>query len=384
MFNRLLLTDLVLPPHIIGLPNVRGHCFLTTVLVMLMRSHSFVRCLFRVNQEVTSDVNSGVELNPLNRDVLYSFGEVPFLWTRAFFRFFRLYLKVSRSGRLDLLNLPLGLWPHYGSGDATKVKPDVDLSLDNLMMLICRLLGNFVRADYLSPGGKEEVFYSDLMLQLRRESSEFVLTAHVLLSVSFVCADCESQFDNHPVALPYVFLRDFLGSGVSGFCDFIADFVHLLPQQLITCIGSFGGKICNSDRLSFSSHEIVSIPSLLVFRFPDLGSSGISGQMTPDELTITWSSEILHYRRIAYSCDYRVYDGGVDSESFRFPTSSEAFLGWHSIAHVLTTRGWLEYNNGREGLPSPALLGGHTSYSLVFYDMDNSFVPEPSICFEEK
>ncbi|XP_053214877.1 uncharacterized protein LOC128398085 [Panonychus citri] len=373
LFKTLNVYNHLKPPHLIGMPNLRGHCFATSVLIPLFNSSAFTQMLSAEGFRLCSLINHHGIRRPTLRDVIISQSPNSLFWTQALYELYRLYLKFSFKGSLICNNIHPGLVEGFLKPSLDK--PLNDLRMDHRFILLIRHLAEFSNPEYFKPEGREEVFLADLFTNLCSEWNDFAEKFTTIVVVPTKCASCNLVDLNHPVFVPYIpilgFRLDFESIDLTTYVYWPN---HWAPYFLKGCTNRISGNICGGKLEVSGDFKVLSFPDVLIFRCPGPSQHYRLSIPMLDDLSFLFNEKDFIYSRIGYSCDFPCFksSSGFDYEDiYHRPEPGDVENGWHSTCHIHTTTGWLEQNNGSISECPVDLTESYTETSLIFYELKN-------------
>ncbi|XP_025018520.1 uncharacterized protein LOC107371371 [Tetranychus urticae] len=367
----------IMPPYLIGFPNIRGHCFLIAAVLPVFYSFPIMQRLFRINCQSVLEVNLGLGLKrPSKRPRI----ETPRMWIQSLLKCYHDFHKVSSKGYYDMVNLGYlqkRIFPESRSNPELPdrpVNPRYDIMLDvALIKGICNMLGNYCDTDYLKPGGDECQAYGFIMTKLCATNPELYGEIMFRFKANFVCGNCCGGPYTHEFALPYISVpvnKNFQ----SLFNEPIA---LATAQRLSRTHGEpyhCPGRLRDIDFCEFLEH-----PEVLCVRY-EFGKSDEEINV-PDKLTLVVKGETKKYKRLCSSVVIKCYEN-IEGEPyppfFRKPSCTDKFTTWHTYLQINTIHGWYEVNNGEIYPVDTRLFKKATPGSMHFYQLKeyDCFLPD--------
>uniref|UniRef100_T1L3Z8 Uncharacterized protein n=1 Tax=Tetranychus urticae TaxID=32264 RepID=T1L3Z8_TETUR len=369
--------EFLMPPYLIGFPNIRGHCYLIAAVLPLLHSYPFIWRLTESFGRASRESNLGIiESAPPRRGKT----ESTYYWTRIIYQLYLQYYKVSSTARLLQVNGPILakrmelapiVFPQY---DANY---QLDLDLDRALVNgVCASLRDFCTNFYATPGGFEEEAYSDILYKLASEDNDWIKEFFIKFSGRYSCGRCtnlpvESEFILPVIRLP----KDMT------FQEGLENLELLFSQQKLHCNNKIGDYICNGVIRRLEDVKTINFPKILSFVVaPDQAER----YSIPDDLTLSNSDHTEEYVRFANSNCFSCWKVKINNvwnsygDLYHVPVDGDVLTGYHTYTTMETTEGFYESNNGVLYTPDSRLLLNVTAGSLHCYQQAayKKFVPK--------
>ncbi|XP_025017048.1 uncharacterized protein LOC112539074 [Tetranychus urticae] len=374
-------SSFMMPPYLIGFPNIRGHCFLIAAVLPIFYSYPIMSKLFKINCQDVLEVNLGLGVKrPSKRPRI----ETPRMWSQSLYRCFKDFHKISRKGFYEMINsgyIEKKVIPESKDDPElpdAPVNPRDDIVLDTLLIRgICNMLGNYCDKDYLKPGGDECQAYGFIMSKLCSSNPELYGDLFFRFKTTSACGNCCNGPYSYEFALPYISVPVNIQ-----FQNILKNPVLLANAQKLSHVHYdplyCPGKLRDIDTCKFLEH-----PEVLCMRY-EFGKSTEEINV-PNNLWLTVNNVSEKYKRLCSSVVIKCYrnEEGEDYPSFyRKPNPTDVFTSWHTYLHVKTIRGWYEVNNGIIYPVDTRLFKKATPGSLHFYQIDRPEFVLPDLCRE--
>uniref|UniRef100_T1K206 4Fe-4S ferredoxin-type domain-containing protein n=1 Tax=Tetranychus urticae TaxID=32264 RepID=T1K206_TETUR len=353
----------ILPSHIIGFPNIRGHCFLISAILPLFHSFPFVHNLIEVFGKLSLRRNHGEQITPPDqRDEI----EVPYYWTNLLFNLYLKYHKVSISGVLNLENAnrlamrlmkaPVVFLPYIGDKGVVE--------LDRLLISgLCSSLRDYCNNFYNEPGGFEKTAFSDIMFKLSSEDVIWQEEFFLQFKCTYYCRRCTSVCPDQRFRVPVINLCPFYE--VQELLDVVE---ALLSCQEIICTKELNGFQCGGAIRKVTTGFITNKPKVICLSAPE--GLNFENIKIPEEIYLTVDGEKIYYERLASSNCFNCWKSKNDKDYGAFYHEYEEgdkLTGGHTYVTMKTTKGFYEINNGMLFTLDTRLFQRITAGSIHFF-----------------
>uniref|UniRef100_T1KT80 USP domain-containing protein n=1 Tax=Tetranychus urticae TaxID=32264 RepID=T1KT80_TETUR len=367
----------VMPPYLIGFPNIRGHCFLIAAVLPIFYSFPIMSRLFRLNCDTVLEVNLGLgRRRPSKRPRI----ETPRMWVQSLYKCYKDFHKISIDGYYEMLNLGYiqkKVLPECRNDPDLPdhpVNPRKDILMDVVLIRgVCNMLGNYCDNDYLKPGGDECQAYGFIMSKLCYSNPELFGEFMFRFKTTSACGNCCGGPFSFEFAVPYINV------------PLATNFQALLRNPVL---------LGNSQKLSHAHYEPLYCPGKLrdidfceYLEHPDIlclryEFGTVDEEINvPNTLWLTVKEESKKYKRLCSSVVIKCYtneQGEAYPPFYRKPIAGDRFDIWHTYLQIRTQHGWYEVNNGEIFPVDTRLFKVATPGSLHFYQSaeNSSFLPD--------
>uniref|UniRef100_T1KZT3 Uncharacterized protein n=1 Tax=Tetranychus urticae TaxID=32264 RepID=T1KZT3_TETUR len=381
----------ILPPFLIGFPNVRGHCYLISAVLPILYSYPILKGIFDGYQFYCK--NSNLDVNCIRmpgKNAGRPVTETPYFWVKILYDLFKDFHKVASEGEMSLVNVPYlqkKLFPELRDDPEfpdRAQKPDRDLLLDSrLIKGLCSIMTAYCDKQFGRPGGDEGNAYRHIISKLVSQLPELCDDLMLSMEVKFLCSYCvggpyESRFTSPVIMVP---------AGM--------DFQTVISQADICAIsqGFYQPHVYNEIRCA---GKVRMVESATFMNRPKVLCFSVSAEKSEDEIAIpstvylTFAKERHVYKLLSSSvcfCCYKSKDGVEYDDFYHEYEEGDQEDGWHTYTHMETKQGAFEVNNGMIYNVDTRVFKVVTPSSMHFYQLEEYSEYKPDLklnCVRDK
>ncbi len=302
--------------------------------------------------------------------------EPEFYWTSQIFDLCKEYFKASSVG--DVPNTNLSVLAARISKGSSPVQssdyqnPRTDLKLDKcLIKNLCTSLRNFCHGGYSKAGGDERKALQDIMYKLASEHTDFADHFFFNFEISFVCRRCVGGPFSSKFSFPVIY-----ADGKKDFQNVLNDLDNVCKSQL-SCPNDRNGVICKGTLRNLFNCNLLQFPDMIFFVML------INEEKTkiPESLELCVDDNKQIYTRLCSTNRFQCwFDENKKSYGpfYHKPLPTDIKDSWHSYPSILTSSGFLDFNNGKVYVCDDRLADETTAGSTHIYQKDvyNKYHPD--------